>query len=295
MMRSLCALAMLPPVTMLCWSLSAAPVVAQAQAPAATPAAPTQAPAPAPDQKDYIVGPEDVLEVQVWDNKDLNQSVFVRPDGKTSLPLVGEIQAAGKTVQELQDYLSAVYSKTVKGAAVTVIVRDIKSRPVYFVGGFGKPGPIQLMRDLSLLQAISIVGGVAPTADAEKSFILRKDKLIPVDFTKLMQKGDLTQNIKLEPGDTVVAPLADLVYLQGEVRSVGAIKYVQDLTLVRAITQGGGLTPMASGSRVDILRGKGEKRERIRVDVDKMLRAPDENNDVPLKPDDIIFVPQRIF
>ena len=294
MMRSLCALAMLPPVTMLCWSLSAAPVFAQAQAPASTPA-PTQAPAPAPDQKDYIVGPEDVLEVQVWDNKDLNQSVFVRPDGKTSLPLVGEIQAAGKTVQELQDYLSAVYSKTVKGAAVTVIVRDIKSRPVYFVGGFGRPGPIQLMRDLSLLQAISIVGGVAPTADAEKSFILRKDKLIPVDFTKLVQKGDLTQNIKLEPGDTVVAPLADLVYLQGEVRSVGAIKYVQDLTLVRAITQGGGLTPMASGSRVDILRGKGEKRERIRVDVDKMLRAPDENNDVPLKPDDIIFVPQRIF
>jgi len=294
MMRSLCALAMLPPVTMLCWSLSAAPVFAQAQAPASTPA-PTQAPAPAPDQKDYIVGPEDVLEVQVWDNKDLNQSVFVRPDGKTSLPLVGEIQAAGKTVQELQDYLSAVYSKTVKGAAVTVIVRDIKSRPVYFVGGFGKPGPIQLMRDLSLLQAISIVGGVAPTADAEKSFVLRKDKLIPVDFTKLVQKGDLTQNIKLEPGDTVVAPLADLVYLQGEVRSVGAIKYVQDLTLVRAITQGGGLTPMASGSRVDILRGKGEKRERIRVDVDKMLRAPDENNDVPLKPDDIIFVPQRIF
>src|SRR5215470_3142569 len=293
MMRSLCALAMLPPVTMLCWSLSAAPVFAQTPAPAPAPA---QTPGPAPDQKDFIVGPEDVLEVQVWDNKDLNQSVFVRPDGKTSLPLVGEIQAAGKTVQELQDYLTSVYSKTVKGAAVTVIIRDIKSRPVYFVGGFGKPGPLQLMRDnLSLLQAVSLVGGVLPTADAEKSFVLRKDKIIPIDFTKLVQKGDLTQNIKLEPGDTVVAPVADLVYLQGEVRSVGAIKYTQDLTLVRAITQGGGLTPMASGGRVDILRGKGEKRERIRVDVDKMLRAPDENNDVPLKPDDIIFVPQRIF
>src|SRR5215831_15610350 len=156
-------------------------------------------------------------------------------------------------------------------------------------------GPIQIMRDLTLIQAISIVGGVSPTADAEKSFILRKDKVIPVDFTKLVQKGDLTQNIKLEPGDTVVAPVADVVYLQGEVKSVGAIKYTQQLTLMRAITQGGGLTPMASGGRVDILRGKGEKRERIRVDVDKMLRAPDENNDVPLKPDDIIFVPQRIF
>src|SRR5215510_13580489 len=211
MMRSLCALAMLPPVTMLCWSLSAAPVVAQAQAPAAPPAAPTQAPAPAPDQKDYIVGPEDVLEVQVWDNKDLNQSVFVRPDGKTSLPLVGEIQAAGKTVQELQDYLTAVYSKTVKGAAVTVIIREIKSRPVYFVGGFGKPGVLQLMRDnLTLIQAVSLVGGVTVGADAEKGFVLRKDKQIPVDFTKLMQKGDLTQNVKLEPGDSVVVPLADV-------------------------------------------------------------------------------------
>jgi protein involved in polysaccharide export with SLBB domain len=167
-------LATLPSLTLLFWALSASTGLAQGT-----------------DPKDFIVGPEDVLEVQVWDNKDLNQSVFVRPDGKTSLPLVGEIQAAGKTVQELQDYLSAVYSKTVKGAAVTVIIRDIKSRPVYFVGGFGKPGPIQLTRDLTLLQAISVVGGLATTADGEKSFILRQGKLIPVDFVKLVQKGDM--------------------------------------------------------------------------------------------------------
>jgi len=246
--------------------------------------------------KDFIVGTEDVIEVQVWDNKDLNQSVFVRPDGKTSLPLVGEIQAAGKTVQELQDYLAAVYSKTVKGAAVTVIIRDIKSRPVYFVGGFGRPGAMQLMRDdLTLLQAVALVGGVAQGADAEKGFVLRKDKQIPINFFNLTQKGDLTQNIKLEPGDTIVAPIADLVYLQGEVRAPGAIKYTQDLTLVRAITQAGGLTQMAAGGRVDILRGKGEKKERIRVDVDKMLRAGDGNLDVLVKPDDIILVPQRLF
>jgi len=246
--------------------------------------------------KDYIVGPEDVLDVQVWDNKDMNQVVFVRPDGKTSLPIVGEIQAAGKTVQELQDYLTAVYSKTVKGAAVTVIIREIKSRPVYFLGGFGRPGALQLMRnDLSLLQALALVGGVAPGADGENGFVLRKDKRIPVNFTKLLQKGDLTQDLQLEPGDSVVAPIADLVYLQGEVRAPGAIKFLPDLTVVKAITQGGGFTPMAAGGRVDIIRWKGEKRERIRVDVDKMMRAPDENPDVMLKPDDIVFVPQRLF
>ena len=247
------------------------------------------------ESKDFIVGTEDILEVQVWDNKDLNQVVFVRPDGKTSLPLAGEIQAAGKTVQELQDYLSAVYSKTVKGAAVTVIIREIRSRPIYFVGGFGKPGAMQLTRDLNLLQAVALVGGVAQGADAEKGFVLRKDKQIPIDFTKLTQKGDLTQNIKLEPGDSIVVPVADIVYVQGEVRSPGGVKYTQDLTLVRAITQAGGLTQMAAGGRVDILRGKGEKKERIRVDVDKMMRAGDGNPDVLVKPDDIILVPQRLF
>ena len=247
------------------------------------------------ESKDFIVGTEDILEVQVWDNKDLNQVVFVRPDGKTSLPLAGEIQAAGKTVQELQDYLSAVYSKTVKGAAVTVIIREIRSRPIYFVGGFGKPGAMQLTRDLNLLQAVALVGGVAQGADAEKGFVLRKDKQIPIDFTKLTQKGDLTQNIKLEPGDSIVVPVADIVYVQGEVRAPGGVKYTQDLTLVRAITQAGGLTQMAAGGRVDILRGKGEKKERIRVDVDKMMRAGDGSHDVLMKPDDIILVPQRLF
>src|SRR6266536_71828 len=84
--------------------------------------------------KAYIIGPEDVLEIQVWERKDLNQTVFVRPDGRTSLPLVGEILVAGKTVQELQDHLAKVYDKTSQSAVVTVIVREIKSRPVYVVG-----------------------------------------------------------------------------------------------------------------------------------------------------------------
>lgn len=245
--------------------------------------------------KAYIIGPEDVLEVQVWERKDLNQTVFVRPDGRTSLPLVGEIAVAGKTVQELQDHLAEVYEKTVKGAVVTVIVRDIKSRPVYFVGGFGRTGPLQLMRDLSLIQAISIVGGLAPAADAENGYVLRGDKRIPVDFYRMLQKGDLTQNVKLEPGDSVVVPLAELVYVQGEVRSPQPVKYTSELTLLKAITQAGGLTPLAASGRVELLRGKGEKRERMKVDVDNIMRSPQENADVSLKPDDIIFVPQRLF
>ena len=246
--------------------------------------------------KAYIIGPEDVLEVQVWERKDLNQTVFVRPDGRTSLPLVGEIMVAGKTIQDLQDHLAKVYEKTVQSAVVTVIVKDIKSRPVYFVGGFGRPGPLQLTREMTLMQAISVVGGVVPGGDAEKGYVLRGDKRTAVDFYKLLQKGDLSQNSRLEPGDTVVVPIADLVYVQGEVRAPSPLKYTTDLTLLKAITQAGGLTPLAASGRVDLLRGRaGEKKERIRVDVDKIMRAPDENPDVILKPDDIIYVPQRLF
>jgi len=251
--------------------------------------------APAAQDKDYVIGSEDVLDIQVWGNKDLNQVVFVRPDGRTSLPLVGEIGVAGKTVQQLQDHLTNVYEKTVKGAVVTVIVREIKSRPVYFIGGFGRPGVMQLTRDLTLLQAISVIGGVLPNADAEKGFVLRGDKRIPIDFNRLVQRGDLSQNPRLEPGDSVVVPLADAVYVNGEVKAPGAVKYSGDLTILKALTQVGGLTPLASAGRVDILRGNAEKKERIRVDVDKMMRSPDENPDIRLQPNDIIFVPQRIF
>lgn len=243
----------------------------------------------------FVIGPEDVLDIQVWDNKDLNQVTFVRPDGKISLPLVGEIQAAGKTVQGLSADLVAAYGKTVKEPAVTVIVRDIKSRPVYFIGGFGKPGPLQLTRDLNMLQALGIIGGVATGADAEKGYLLRGDTRVPLDFDKLLKKGDLSQNLKLEPGDTVVAPIADVVYIQGEVRAPGVVKYTTDLTVVKAITLTGGVTQMAASGRVDLVRTEGEKRVRIRIDLDKMLRAPEENPDMRLRPDDIIFVPQRLF
>ena len=272
----------------------------------------------------YVIGAADVLEVQVWDNKDLNQTVFVWPDGKISLPLIGEIQAGGQTVQQFQNALAEAYTKTVKGANVTVIVKEIKSRPVYFIGGFAKPGVEQLTRDLTLLQAISIAGGLLPTADGDNGFVLRGDRRFPIDFTKLMQKGDIRQNLKLEVGDSVVVPVADAVYVHGEVKTPGAIKSTGDLTVLKAIAQAGGVTPLAATSRVEILRSEGEKKERIKVDLDKVMRAgaagskswwdvfrlpgekppgenapdekaPDENPDVRLKPNDIIFVPQRLF
>jgi polysaccharide biosynthesis/export protein len=283
--------------TLLTVVLLAAPLAMAQTQPSPTQPVPTQPAAtqPIPAGKDYIIGAEDVLDIQVWGSNDLNQIVFVRPDGRLSLPLVGEIAVAGKTVQQLQDHLLGVYEKTVKGAVVTVIVKEIKSRPVYFVGGFAKPGVLQLTGDLTLLQAISIMGGVLPDADGEKGFLLRRDQKVPIDFNRLAQRGDLSQNPKLEPGDSVVVPLADSVYVNGEVKKPGPVKYAGDLTLLKALTQAGGLTPLAAGSRVDVIRGSAEKKDRIRVDVDRIMRSPDGNQDVRLQPNDIITVPQRRF
>jgi polysaccharide export outer membrane protein len=255
--------------------------------------APGSAQAPVPP--DYRIGVDDVLAISVWDNKDLDQVVFVRPDGRISLPLLGEVKAGGLTVAELARRLSEEYQKTVKGAQVTVSVREIRSRPVFFVGGVARPGPMQLTQDLTLLQAISLAGGLLPTADLESAFVLRGNQRIPVDFERLIQKADISQNLRLQPGDTVVVPVADLVYVQGEVKAPGAVKYTKDLTVVKAIVMTGGFTPLAAPKRVTLLRNSGGKRENLRINVQQIMSEPDSAPDLPLKPNDIIIVPQRLF
>ena len=92
-----------------------------------------------------------------------------------------------------------------------------------------------------------------------------------------------------------MAPVADAVFIHGEVKTPGAIKATGDLTVLKAISQAGGVTQMGAAGRVEILRSQGDKRERIKVDLDKMMRSPEQNPDIRLKPNDIIFVPQRLF
>ena len=244
---------------------------------------------------DYVIGPEDVLQIMVWDNKDLDQVVFVMPDGKISVPLAGEIKAAGLTVAQLIDTLTKHFSKAVKAPQVTVVVREIKSHAAFFVGGIGKPGPLQITREMSLLQAVSLAGGLLPTADLESTFVIRGNTKIPVDFVKLIQKSDLSQNIQIQAGDTIVIPTADQVYVQGEVKTPGILKYTKDLTILRAIASSGGFTNLAAGGRVTLIRGGGTKKVNMRIDVDGIIKSPENSSDIPLEANDIIIVPQRLF
>jgi polysaccharide export outer membrane protein len=248
----------------------------------------------AAQQADYRIGPEDVLAVSVWDNKDVDHVVFVRPDGKISLPLLGEVQAGGLTVAELIAQLNERYGTKIKGAQTTVIVMEIKSRPVFFVGGVSRPGPLQLTQPLTVLQAISVAGGLTPTADPEAGFVLRGGKPLPVNFARLM-KGEVDQNLLLEPGDTIVVPIAERVYVQGEVKKPGTVKLDKDLTVIKAISEAGGFTDLAAPKRVTLLRGKGAEKQNIRINVDEMMNDPKAAPEIRLQPDDILIVPQRLF
>jgi polysaccharide biosynthesis/export protein len=238
----------------------------------------------------YQIGVDDVLAISVWDHKDVDQVVFVRPDGNISLPLVGQLKVLGLTVADLESRLSEAYQRTIKGARVTVMVREIRSRPVFFVGGVGRAGPMQLTQPLSLLQAISAAGGLVPAADLESAYVLRGTKAIPINFTMLIQKGDITQNIQLQPGDTVVVPLADFVYVEGDVKRSGAIKHTRELTLLQAIAEAGGFTDLSVQRQVSIVRTDGPKKERIEVNVNEMVTEKDAKADIPLRPKDLIVV-----
>src|SRR5262249_17505991 len=110
-----------------------------------------------------------------------------------------------------------------------------------------------------------------------------------------IQKGDLSQNIKLLPRDTIVIPVADVVYVQGEVKTPGALKLTKDLTLMKAIAQAGGFTPMAAPRRVDVVRVLGDKKETIRVNVTDLMSDGGSGRDAPLRANDIILIPQRLF
>ena len=196
----------------------------------------------------YRIGPDDLLLIEVLDRKDLQQMVAVRVDGRISLPLVGVVEAAGLTPEELSSRLTTEYRRTLPGAWVAVAVKEVRSRPAYVAGAVGRPGQVQLIGELTVLDALSAAGGLDVAADPEAAFVQRKWDRIAVNVRRLLEGHDQTQNISLQPGDTVVVPLrgtpcpprTECVWVSGAVRKPGAVRYRAGLTSKMAIAEAGG-------------------------------------------------------
>jgi len=184
-----------------------APPSPSAQAPA--PASPLQAPATEPPA-DYVIGPDDVLAVLYWREKELSGEVTVRPDGKISLPLLNDVTAAGLTPSQLRDRLTESSRKFVEDPNVTVVVRQMNSRKVFITGEVEKPGFYPLTGPATVLQLIAIAGGLKEYANAENISILRmedgKSLSFRFNYRDVAARRNLAQNIQLRSGDTVVVP-----------------------------------------------------------------------------------------
>jgi len=158
----------------------------------------------------YVIGPEDVLDINIWKEPDVSRVVPVRPDGKISLPLVNDVQAAGLTPPQLAANVTDRLRKFLNEPQVTVIVTGINSQRVFVVGEVLRAGAFPLIPGMTVLQALSSAGGFTTFADVKKVHVLRlangKHVELPFNYREVLKGDNPDQNIKLEPGDTVVVP-----------------------------------------------------------------------------------------
>jgi len=182
---------------------------AQNNASAAAPA-----PAPAPEAKsvagpEYIIGADDALHISVWKEPDLTATLPVRPDGKISMPLLNDVQAAGLTPMQLADALTVRLKKYVADPRVTVVVTQINSKRVYLVGEVLHPGPIPMLPNMTVLQALASAG-FTQFANTKGIYVLRtengRQQKMPVNYRQLIKGDSVDQNVMLKPGDTIVVP-----------------------------------------------------------------------------------------
>lgn len=158
---------------------------------------------------DYVIGIEDVIAVNVWHEPEMSRAMAVRPDGKISMPLIGEVQADGKTPAQLQAELSTKLQSLIKNPDVTVIVQDIKSQKFNILGEVQRPGMYPLTKPMTVLDALAVAGGFRDFAKPKKMYILRKGKdgtsaKIPVNYNNVIKGSD--KNVELESRDTIVVP-----------------------------------------------------------------------------------------
>jgi polysaccharide export outer membrane protein len=171
----------------------------------ADPAANAVAPPP-----DYVIGPEDVLGIVFWREPDMNGDVTVRPDGRVTLPLIGELRAEGLRPEALRDQIQTAAAKYMAAPNVSVVVRQINSRKVFITGRVTTPGTYPLSGPRNVMQIIALAGGLNEYADAKNITVLRniggRSISFKFNYKEVSRGKKLEQNILLQPGDTVVVP-----------------------------------------------------------------------------------------
>lgn len=183
---------------------SRAPVKPAAAKPAIVPVASV------PSAPDYVIGPEDVLQISVWKNESLSRQLPVRPDGKVSMPLLHDIQAAGLTPMQLRDKIAAALAEFMPNPEVSVTVLEVRSYRVSVLGEVQRPGVLQLRAPTTVLEAIALAGGFRDFASPSKIVIFRKNgngtEKLRFNYNRAVGGAVSEENLPLRSGDVVVVP-----------------------------------------------------------------------------------------
>lgn len=249
----------------------------------------------AAQSSDYVIGPQDVLTIQVFDQADLGGKYTVEADGTFSFPLIGRVKAGGLTLRACETELKAKLADGYfRNPQVTVAVDMYRSQRVFVMGEVRQPGPVALTGGMTLIEALARAGSTLATASGEVA-IVRADASGPMASgdtggevfrasIRDLEGGTLSQNLELRDGDTIFVPRAETVYVFGHVKNPGAYGVQANTSVLQALSLAGGVTEHGAMNRIKVVRiEKGTKRE-LKVKLTDVVR-----------PGDTIIVPQRYF
>jgi len=246
--------------------------------------------------KDYVIGDGDSLQISAWGSPELSVLTKVRPDGKISIPAVGEIKASGLTPMELTGVLEKEMTKVVKTPIITVILTDMTNYRIFVFGKGAPAGMKTLTRETTLLEFLSQLGSLEK-ADLENAYLIRDRKKIKSGFYQLFEKGDFSQDVVLEPNDMLFIPdiFENRISVVGEIRKPTTLDYREGLTVMDILLTAGGFTEFAKKNDVEILRKKGNgERTKITVKAKDVLKG-ELNENIAIMPGDVVVVKESLF
>ncbi len=256
-----------------------------------------------PGGSDYRIGRQDLLDLRVFNLKELDQTVRVSDDGSITLPLLGRLSVAGLTKGELEALIADLLEERfVRDPQVTIFVREYESKKVAVSGAVKKPGTYEMLGEKTLLEMISLAGGLDRDLGTEIIIFRRGDdgsaRRLAVDLNRLVFDADPTLNLAVRPGDIVYVPNVEMVriFVSGAVRNPNLyeVPRSEPVTVLKAITLAGGTTDRAAERRVQIIRTGAEgQRTSIAVDLRKVKKG--QTLDPVLEKDDLVLVPEAFF
>jgi polysaccharide export outer membrane protein len=250
--------------------------------------APPSSAQPAGGLESYVLGPGDTIEIAVYGEADLSRTVTVKPDGAVSLPLLGEVKAAGRTTTQLAADLAKLYTKYLRQPSVSVTVREFRVDRIYILGQVNRPGEYQLRPTAGILEVVASAGGPTIRADLAKVVVIRgRTEALQLNLLEAFATSRNLE-VKLLAGDVLFIPETDnRIVVLGQVNRPGAYQMVEGQRVSDLVAAAGGLTTRAAPERGFIVRGA----EQIPVDLKKIMAGDIEAN-VALRPGDMMVVPE---